>query len=66
MASLKKSEAVHLLDHWIEHNNGHSKSFRDRAVLIEEISPEAALNVREAADLMDQCTERLAKAKEKI
>jgi hypothetical protein len=61
---LQKHEAEHLLEHWIEHNQSHSLAFRDRADQIEEISKEAAAAVKEAAHLMDNCTERLVKAKE--
>jgi len=57
-----KSEAEHLLEHWIEHNESHSKSFRDRALQIREVSPAAAEAVLEAADLMDQCTLKLKRA----
>ncbi|MFB3766333.1 MAG: hypothetical protein ACE14P_13940 [Methanotrichaceae archaeon] len=63
---LKKEEAEHLLEHWIEHNDSHSKSFRDRAGQVEEISKKAASDIMEAADLMDRCTERLRKAKEEL
>lgn len=59
---MNKQEAEHLLDHWIEHNESHSRSFRDRAKQIREISEQAARDVDEAADLMDKCTEMLKKA----
>ena len=55
-------EAEHLLEHWIEHNKSHSKSFRERARQIEEVSPEAAAAVLEAAELMDRSTECLKRA----
>ena len=59
---MEKSEAEHLLNHWIEHNEGHVKSFRERASQIEEISPEAAQKVLEAAKIMEECTQKLAEA----
>lgn len=62
MADLDKHDAKHLLEHWIEHNDSHSRSFRERAKQIEEISKRAAEEIDQAAMLMDQCTERLKKA----
>ncbi|MDD4163302.1 MAG: hypothetical protein PHW87_12575 [Methanothrix sp.] len=52
----------HLLHHWIEHNESHSASFRDRAAQIATVSEKAAQDVSQAAELMDQCTEMLKKA----
>ncbi len=63
---MKKEEAEHLLEHWIEHNDSHSKSFRERAMQVEEISGKAASDILEAADLMDRCTAQLKKAKEEL
>ena len=63
---LTKKEVEHLLEHWIEHNESHSESFRERAAQVEAISPEAARDIREAADLMDLCTEKLKKAKNHV
>ena len=59
---LTKHEAEHLLHHWIEHNESHSTSFRERAVQIAAVSEKASLDVIQAAALMDQCTEMLKKA----
>jgi hypothetical protein len=64
VSDLDKHDAKHLLEHWIEHNESHSRSFRDRAKQIEEISKPAASEINQAADLMDQCTEKLKKAKD--
>ncbi|NPV61138.1 MAG: hypothetical protein HPY61_00635 [Methanotrichaceae archaeon] len=61
-----KNEAEHLLEHWIEHNQSHSKSFRERALQIKEISEAAARDIQEAAELMDKCTEMLQKAKQDL
>ena len=63
---MNKHEAEHLLEHWIEHNESHSRSFRERAGQIEEISKSAAREIIEAADLMDQCTQRLKRANENL
>ncbi|OPY48479.1 MAG: hypothetical protein A4E48_02783 [Methanosaeta sp. PtaU1.Bin060] len=59
---LDKNSVKSLLNHWIEHNDSHSQSFRDRAKQIREISRQAAQDVDEAAELMDKCTEMLKKA----
>jgi hypothetical protein len=66
VSELKREEAAHLLEHWIEHNESHSKSFRERAAQIREISEKAARDVNDAADLMDKCTQMLRKAKDDI
>jgi hypothetical protein len=52
----------HLLHHWIEHNESHSASFRDRAAQVAKVSEAAARDIEQAAVLMDQCTEMLKKA----
>ena len=52
----------HLLEHWIEHNESHSVSFRERAAQVSAVSRKAAEDIKQAAALMDQCTEMLKKA----
>ncbi|MFA6371040.1 MAG: hypothetical protein WCW68_00295 [Methanothrix sp.] len=59
---LSKDSVKRLLNHWIEHNDSHSTSFRERAAQIAKVSEKAAEDVRQAAALMDQCTEMLKKA----
>lgn len=59
---LSAHEVEHLLEHWIEHNNSHSVSFRERAAQVSAVSPKAAEDIEQAAGLMDQCTEMLKKA----
>lgn len=59
---MDRHEAEHLLHHWIEHNESHSRSFRDRAAEVRAISQKAAQDINQAADLMDKCTEMLKKA----
>jgi hypothetical protein len=59
---LSKDSVKHLLDHWIEHNQSHSTSFRERAEQIEKVSEKAAEDIKLAAELMDKCTEMLKKA----
>ncbi|MDM7912540.1 MAG: hypothetical protein QUS09_05525 [Methanotrichaceae archaeon] len=66
MLDLRKSEAEHLLEHWIEHNEAHSRSFRERAQQVKELSAQAAQDIEVAADLMDKCTQMLKKAKEDL
>lgn len=59
---LSKDDVKRLLNHWIEHNESHSASFRERATQIARVSEKAAQDVSQAAELMDQCTEMLKKA----
>jgi hypothetical protein len=59
---LSKDSVKRLLNHWIEHNESHSASFRERAVQIAAVSEKAAQDINQAATLMDQCTEMLKKA----
>jgi hypothetical protein len=51
-----------MVDHWIEHNDSHSASFRERAAQIAKVSEKAAQDVSQAAEIMEQCTEMLKKA----
>jgi len=61
-SEINKESASHLLHHWIEHNESHSASFRERAQQIAKVSEKAAEDINEAAALMDRCTEMLKKA----
>jgi hypothetical protein len=63
---LKKEEAEHLLDHWIEHNISHSGSFRKWATQVRDVSERSSKEIEEAADIMDKCTEQLKKAKDDL
>jgi pyrroloquinoline quinone (PQQ) biosynthesis protein C len=66
VSELKREEAAILLEHWIEHNESHSKSFRERAAQVQKVSEKAARDINEAADLMDKCTQMLRKAKDDL
>ena len=59
---LSKDDVKKLLNHWIEHNESHGASFRERAAQVARVSELAAQDVSQAAALMDQCTEMLRKA----
>lgn len=59
---LSKESVKKLLDHWIEHNDSHSASFRERAGQVAAVSSKAAEDIKQAAMLMDRCTEMLKKA----
>ena len=59
---ISKESVKRLLDHWIEHNESHSVSFRERAAQVSAVSRKAAEDIKQAAALMDQCTEMLKKA----
>ena len=60
MEEKKKLSVV--LEHWIEHNESHSASFRERAKQMAGVSEKAAQDIEQAAVLMDQCTQVLKKA----
>jgi len=59
---LSKESVKKLLEHWIEHNESHSASFRERAAQVAAVSSKAAADIEQAAMLMDRCTEMLKKA----
>lgn len=63
---MDKNSVKSMLNHWIEHNESHSRSFRERALQVEEMSKNAAKDISEAADLMDKSTELLRKALQDI
>ena len=64
---INEAKLTHLLGHWIEHNESHSKSFREWAVKIETAGfGDAAKEILLAADKMDGSTASLNKAKEKL
>ncbi|UGV40792.1 hypothetical protein J7W08_00090 [Methanococcoides orientis] len=64
---LDEGKLEHLLGHWIEHNESHSKSFNDWIVKLEAAGfEEVAGHIRTAATKMDECTEHLKQAKEVV
>ncbi|MDO9517412.1 MAG: hypothetical protein Q7J10_05100 [Methanosarcinaceae archaeon] len=61
---IDEAKLAHLIEHWIEHNESHSKSFRDWAVKIESAGfIDAAKTILVAAEKMDESSEYLKKAK---
>ena len=62
LKKMDENSAKTMLHHWIEHNESHSKSFRERAGQVRAISEKAAQDINDAADLMDKCTQMLKKA----
>ncbi|MGP8322349.1 MAG: hypothetical protein ACT6FE_08560 [Methanosarcinaceae archaeon] len=64
---IDENKLTHLLGHWIEHNESHSKSFMEWAVKIEAAGfGDAAKEILLAADKMNESTAYLKKAKEKL
>jgi len=63
---ISKDSVKRLLNHWIEHNDSHSASFRDRAAQVARVSEKAAQDIEQAAALMDQCTQMLKKAMQNL
>ena len=61
---IDEAKLAHLVEHWIEHNESHSKSFRDWAAKIKDAGfGDAAKEILAAADKMDESSEFLKKAK---
>ena len=59
---IDEAKLAHLVGHWIEHNESHSKSFRDWAVKIEAAGfGDAAKEILAAAEKMDESSEFLKK-----
>ena len=64
---INKEKLAHLFEHWIEHNESHSKSFNDWAARIKDAGfEETAEKILEAARKMDECTEYLQNAKQDV
>jgi hypothetical protein len=64
---LDKAKLEHLMGHWIEHNDSHSKSFNEWAEKIETAGyADIAEDVRSAAKKMDECSVLLEKARRKL
>ncbi|MBN2488674.1 MAG: hypothetical protein JXA98_06575 [Methanosarcinaceae archaeon] len=62
---ITEAKIKHLLGHWIEHNESHSKSFRDWAKKLQAAGfGDVAGDILLAADKMDESTGYLIKAKE--
>jgi len=63
---IDEAKLAHLIEHWIEHNESHSKSFRDWAVKIETAGfIDAAKAILMAAERLDESSEFLKKARER-
>ncbi len=64
---LDKPKLEHLIGHWVEHNDSHSKSFSEWSEKIEAAGyKEIADDIKLAAEKMDECSELLKKAKIKL
>nr|WP_321498803.1 hypothetical protein [uncultured Methanolobus sp.] len=64
---LDKHKLEHLMGHWIEHNDSHSKSFNEWAEKIEAAGyADIAKDVRSAAKKMDECSVLLETARQKL
>lgn len=64
---IDKLRILHLMEHWIEHNESHVKSFKEWSKKIEEAGyGDAATKILEAAGKMEECTHKLQQAKDKI
>lgn len=64
---IDKGKLTHLLDHWIEHNQSHSKSFKEWAAKVKEAGYEdLAEDILLAEEKMNECSEVLEKARNKL
>ena len=64
---LDKSKLDHLIEHWVEHNESHSKSFSEWAAKIEAAGyKEIAEDIKMAAEKMNECSELLEQARNKL
>lgn len=64
---LDKAKLEHLMEHWIEHNDSHSKSFNEWANKIEAAGySDLAEDIRGAAKKMDECSDLLETARQKL
>ncbi len=55
------------MEHWIEHNESHLKSFNEWSKKIEEAGYEdVAAKILEAASKMEECNQKLQQAKDSI
>ncbi|MBC7085832.1 MAG: hypothetical protein H5T43_05645 [Methanomethylovorans sp.] len=58
---------LHLMEHWIEHNESHIKSFNEWSIKIKQAGyEEVAEKILEAAEKMKECTQKLQQAKDII
>ncbi|TGC06660.1 hypothetical protein [Methanolobus halotolerans] len=64
---IDKEKLTHLLEHWIEHNQNHSKSFREWANRVTEAGhEELAEDIKAAEKKMDECSDVLKRARNKL
>lgn len=64
---IDRDKLTHLLEHWIEHNHSHSKSFKEWAEKVKEAGyEELAEDILLAEKKMDECSAVLEKARKKL
>ncbi|MCC7575277.1 MAG: hypothetical protein KK926_00400 [Methanomethylovorans sp.] len=65
--NIDKHRVLHLMEHWIEHNESHLKSFNEWSKKIKDAGyEEVAAKILEAAGKMEECNEKLQQAKDSI
>jgi hypothetical protein len=65
--TIDKHKILHLMEHWIEHNESHVKSFNEWGRKIEEAGyDQVAEKILEAARKMEECTQKLQQAKDNL
>ncbi len=64
---LDKAKLKHLIEHWIEHNDSHSRSFTEWSTKIEAAGyADISDDIKKAAEKMNECSKLLEEAKGKI
>ncbi|WP_300979932.1 hypothetical protein [Methanomethylovorans sp.] len=65
--NIDEHRILHLMEHWIEHNETHLRSFNEWSRKIREAGyEETALKILEAAGKMEECNQKLQQAKDSI
>ncbi|WP_292464767.1 hypothetical protein [Methanolobus sp.] len=63
---INRSKLAHLLEHWVEHNESHSKSFKEWSVKVRDAGyTELADDILQAEQKMSECSDLLKKARDK-
>lgn len=63
---INRSKLAHLLEHWVEHNENHSKSFKEWAEKVRNAGyTELADDILQAEKKMSECSDLLRKARDK-
>ncbi len=66
-SEIDAAKLKHLLEHWIEHNDSHSQSFKEWAAKVQAAGyEELAKDILLANEKMKECSDLLKAASEKV